>query len=82
MPDFPSLKARDLERLLRKAPLNYSIARRKGSHRRLTSPTYPSLTLAYHEGVSIPPGMVRKILVKDVGLSEEQAMRVIRGELL
>jgi hypothetical protein len=37
MDEFPSLKARKLLTALKREPLAYTIARRKGSHRRLKS---------------------------------------------
>jgi hypothetical protein len=37
----------------------------------------PTLHLAFHDGQSIPPGLVRKILVKDVGLSGDEAMALL-----
>ncbi len=67
------MKARELRRLLERDPLNYSCERRGGSHVRLTSEAgYPPLTFAFHDGQTVPPGLVRKILMKDVGLSEEE----------
>ena len=80
MPHFPSLKGRELERLLRRAPLNYSVARQRGSHRRFVAVGRPSLTFSYHDSVTIPPGVVRKILVKDVGLTEAQALELLGRE--
>lgn len=34
---------------------------------------FPPLTLAFHARADIPAGLVRKILVNDVGLSVEEA---------
>ena len=70
MPHFPSLKARELERVLLRAPLNY----RCGPPDRVTSP------FSYHGGSTFPPGVVRKILVKEVGLTEEQALKLLGKE--
>jgi predicted RNA binding protein YcfA (HicA-like mRNA interferase family) len=80
MSEFPSMKASALERLLMREPLNYSVQRRRGSHRRLVSPGFPALTFAYHDGVTIASGLVRKILVKDIGLSHDEALSLIRKE--
>ena len=60
-----------------RAPLNYSVHRRSGSHRTLRSPNYPPLTFAWHDGTTIPPGAVRKILCDDVGLTEAEARELI-----
>lgn len=80
MPQFPSLKARELEQVLLRAPLNYSVARQTGSHRHFVAEGRPSLTFSYHGCSTIPPGVVRKILVKDVGLTEEQALKLLGEE--
>jgi hypothetical protein len=53
--------------------------RRSGSHRRLQAPDHPPLTFAFHDGATIPGGLVRKILVKDIGLDEDEARKLLRG---
>lgn len=80
VPTFPSMKGRALERVLLKAPLNYRVARQSGSHRRLVAPGRPPLTFSYHDGDTVPPGVVRKILVKDVGLTESEALELLGKE--
>ena len=76
--DFPSVKVGKLLRVLLREPLAYEITRQKGSHRTLESPKgYPKLIFAYHEGATVPSGAVRKMLVKDVGLDEAEARRLI-----
>lgn len=75
---FPSLKAGKLMAILTSEPLAYDVARQRGAHRRMVSRNgYPSFTFAWHDGVTIPPGLVRKTLVKDVGLSEDEALDLI-----
>ena len=75
---FPSLKARQLLAILSREPLAYAVVRQQGSHRRLQSTNgYPPLSFAWHDGATIPPGLVRKVLVKDVGLSEAAALALI-----
>jgi predicted RNA binding protein YcfA (HicA-like mRNA interferase family) len=65
-------------RILRRRPLEYEIVRQGGSHRRLESPNgYPALLFAFHDGDSLPPGLVKKILVDDVGLSPEEALDLL-----
>ncbi|HMG42282.1 MAG TPA: type II toxin-antitoxin system HicA family toxin [Acidimicrobiales bacterium] len=76
MGDFPSMKAADLIRLLQRK-LGYEVDRQKGSHRRLKAVGRPTLTFAFHDRQSLPPGVVRKVLVKDVGLSEEDAEGIL-----
>lgn len=74
---FPSMKARDLERLLLRAPLNYAVERRHGSHRVLRASGRPQILFSFHDGATVPPGVVRKILVRDVGLSEDEALALV-----
>ena len=71
MNPFPSVKAR---RLLAVLETWYS---QSGSHRRMQSPDHPPLTFAFHDGATIPAGLVRKILVKDVGLDEGEARKLL-----
>jgi predicted RNA binding protein YcfA (HicA-like mRNA interferase family) len=73
---FRSLKARELYRLLERE-LGYQVTRQTGSHRTMEASGRPTLHLAFHDGQSIPPGLVRKILVKDVGLSGDEAMALL-----
>ncbi len=77
MVPFPSIKAKRLLAVLERAPLGYRVARQSGSHRRMESPTYPPLTFAFHDKATIPSGLVRKILVKDVGLADDQARELL-----
>jgi predicted RNA binding protein YcfA (HicA-like mRNA interferase family) len=74
---FPSLKAKDLFAILARQPLAYRVVRQSGSHRRLESPTYPPLTFSFHDADTLPAGVVRKILCKDVGLTEQQALKLL-----
>lgn len=77
MPVFPSMRSAELLRLLERE-LGYFVHEQRGSHRKLRSTRgYPQLTFAFHEGVEIPPGLVRKILVRDVGLSAEDAAELL-----
>jgi predicted RNA binding protein YcfA (HicA-like mRNA interferase family) len=71
------MKAQALVAVLRRAPLSYSVARQSGSHRKFSSENYPPVTFSYHDGVTVPPGVVRKILVGTVGLSEEEALGLL-----
>jgi predicted RNA binding protein YcfA (HicA-like mRNA interferase family) len=76
--DFPSLKAPQLLRILLREPLGYEVKSQNGSHRKLESVNgYPKLGFSFHDGVTIPGRTVKKILVKDVGLEENQAIELI-----
>jgi predicted RNA binding protein YcfA (HicA-like mRNA interferase family) len=58
--------------------LGYVVVRQRGSHRRLEAEGRPTLTFAFHDGVSLSPGVVRDILMKQVGLSRDEALRVVK----
>ncbi|MFI6581673.1 type II toxin-antitoxin system HicA family toxin [Embleya sp. NPDC050493] len=72
---FPSLKAAQILKIL--FGLGYVVARQNGSHRRLKTEGMPPLTFAFHDGESLAPGVVRDILVKQVGLSENDALKAV-----
>lgn len=75
---FPSLKAKRLLAVLKRKPLEYRITEQTGSHRKLESPNgYPPLGFSFHDKTTLPRGLVKKILTKDVGLSEEEALRLL-----
>jgi predicted RNA binding protein YcfA (HicA-like mRNA interferase family) len=71
------MKARRLLAILERKPLGYRVVRQRGSHRRLVASGRPSVTWAFHDGKTIPAGVVRKILVKRVGLDEDEARKLI-----
>lgn len=78
MATFPAMKWPQLRRVLERQPLGYRVTRQGGSHRTMESDTYPTLWLAFHDRAELPPGLVRKIMVKDIGLSEEEALDLLR----
>lgn len=72
------MKAARLLRVLQREPLEYEIVRRKGSHRLLRSPNgYPDLRFSFHDRVELGPAIIRKILVNDVGLTEDEAAELL-----
>ena len=71
------MKAKRLLALLERRPLFYRVVRQWGSHRWMRSPLYPPLTFAFHAKATIPAGLVRKILVKDIGLAEGEARKLL-----
>jgi predicted RNA binding protein YcfA (HicA-like mRNA interferase family) len=58
--------------------LAYEIVRQRGSHRRLEAEGRPPLTFAFHDSESLSPGVVRDILMKQVGLTYDEALRVVK----
>ena len=65
--------------ILTRAPLNYRVVRRTGSHRLLVSWARPAnpVTFAFHDKATLPPRAVRAILMDTVGLSEEEALNLL-----
>lgn len=73
--NYPSMNPKKLSKILQ--DLGYKeIRQRTGSHRHLSSPEHPSLTLALHTK-EIPPGLVKKILEKDIGLTEDEIKNIL-----
>ena len=61
-----------------RAPLNYEIVKQKGSHRKLVSSAgYKAFTFSWHDGETLPGGLVREVLVKRVGLEESEAFELV-----
>jgi predicted RNA binding protein YcfA (HicA-like mRNA interferase family) len=77
MAKFPSLKSRQLLRVLTSKPLGYRVVRQSGSHRRLEAPDRPPITFSFHDRQTIRPATVRRILCDQVGLDEEEALRLL-----
>lgn len=77
MGQFPSMKAKRLLAVLERKPLDYRVARQAGSHRRMEAQGRPPLTFAFHDNATISSGLVRKILIRDVGLAEDEARRLL-----
>jgi len=65
-------------RVLERRPLKYKIVAQTGSHRKLVSDNgYPDIDFCFHDKDTIPPGLVRQILVTRVGLTEEEARKKV-----
>jgi predicted RNA binding protein YcfA (HicA-like mRNA interferase family) len=73
------MKAGKFLSVLTREPLNYEITRQSGSHRTLEAPGRPKLLWSYSDTASVPPGVIRKYLVKQIGLSEDQALALLKG---
>ncbi|MGA8745358.1 MAG: type II toxin-antitoxin system HicA family toxin [Solirubrobacterales bacterium] len=77
MVQFPSVKSKQLLAALEREPLNYRVVRRSGSHRRMEAPGRPSFTFAFDDKATIKPALVPKILVKNIGLAEDEARKLL-----
>ena len=76
MPDaFPSLKARQMLTILQR--LGYEVTRQSGSHRKMEALGRPVIFFSFHDRATLPSGMVRTILVKQIGLSDEEARALL-----
>lgn len=72
------MKAKKLLGVLTRKPLSYRVHHQKGSHRTLRSEEgYPEILFSFHDGTTIAPGAVRKILTRDVGLEEHEALQLL-----
>jgi predicted RNA binding protein YcfA (HicA-like mRNA interferase family) len=77
--EFPSLKARQLLRVMRR--LGYRVARQSGSsHRWLEAEGHPRVRFTYHDRATIPPGVVKDILISQAGLTLEEALKVVHDD--
>jgi predicted RNA binding protein YcfA (HicA-like mRNA interferase family) len=70
------MKARRLLAILMREPLNYRVVRQSGSHRILRAPGRRQVVFAFHHR-ELLPREVRKVLVKDVGLAESDALDLL-----
>lgn len=77
MADFPSMPAKQLLAVLQREPLGYTVERQRGSHRHLLAEGRPPVLFSFHDRATVPPGLVRKILVKTVGLTAEDALKLL-----
>ncbi len=77
MSQSPTMKAKRLLAILERKPLSYRVSRQSGSHRRMEAPARPPLTFAFHDNATVPSGLVRKVLVRDVGLAEAEARKLL-----
>jgi predicted RNA binding protein YcfA (HicA-like mRNA interferase family) len=71
------MKARALLAVLERQPLGYAVKRQRGSHRVLVAPGRPTIVYAFHDRQTIRPATVRKILVRQVGLEEQEALDLL-----
>jgi predicted RNA binding protein YcfA (HicA-like mRNA interferase family) len=75
-PGFSAMRARSVLRLLQRE-FGYTVVRRSGSHRILKAPDRPRIIFAFHDKDEVGPSLLRDILVKQVGLSLEEAKEVV-----
>lgn len=57
--------------------LGYEVVRQSGSHRRMEAAGRPPITFSVRDRQTIRPSTVKKILCDQVGLSEDEALRLL-----
>jgi predicted RNA binding protein YcfA (HicA-like mRNA interferase family) len=77
-PGFSAMKARRLRGLLERGLGYKARPGTGGSHRKLEAEGRPTLNFAFHDGDEVGPALVRSILVRQVGLTLEQAKQVVK----
>lgn len=78
MRKFPSLNAKIFYRILTSQPLNYYLKRRvAGSHRILYAEGRQMINFSWHDNDEISGHIIKKILINNAKLTEEQAWEVI-----
>jgi predicted RNA binding protein YcfA (HicA-like mRNA interferase family) len=77
-PGFGAMKARRLRSLLERELGYVAKPGTGGSHRKLEAPGRPQLTFAFHDGDEVGAAMVRTILVRQVGLTLDEAKQVVK----
>ena len=78
MSNFPTMKARDLLHILQRRPLSCSIMRTRGSHRTLRTSTGRTFRYSHHDAKELSGHQVRGVLMDDLGLTEKEALEVLR----
>lgn len=78
-PGFSAMKARRLRSLLARQLGYQAEAGKGGSHRKLHAPGRPTITFAFHDGDEVGAAMIRSILMRDVGLTLDEAKKVVGG---
>lgn len=71
------MKAHKLLAILTRSPLDYQVVRQTGSHRVLEAHDRGRLVFAFHDGVTIPGRLVKKILTEQAGLTDDEAFALL-----
>ena len=73
------MKARKLRKLLRGLGYHRVPGRGHGSHELLRADGYSDILFAFHSKDDVPGGLIRNILVKQVGMTREEAEEAVRN---
>jgi len=75
MSKTPVVTARQLMRVLR--GLGFVQTRSRGSHRRFEHPDGRKTTVPVHRGRDIPRGLLRQIVIIDIGITEDDFVALL-----
>ena len=76
MPKLPRLTGKELAKIVERFGFIYSHT--VSSHMVYKHPDGRRVTIPYHSGEEIGPGLLNKILKKDLGMTREEFMRNVK----
>ena len=76
MPKLPRLTGKELAKIIEKFGFVHSHT--TGSHMVYKHPDGRKTTIPHHSGEEIGPGLLTKIIKKDVGITREEFLEVIK----
>ncbi len=71
------LSPKELIKVLEK--MGFERTRQKGSHIRFVHPDGRKTTVAFHAGMDIGPGLLNKIIKKDLQITREEFEKLVEG---
>ena len=69
------MKGSQVLRLLKK--VGYTVDRQRGSHRKLVADNRPPLVFGWHDNADVSPQALKNLLVKQVGLTDEEIAELL-----
>lgn len=72
---FPSMKGSQVLRLLKR--VGYRVRSQRGSHCKLVADNRPPLVFAWHDNADVSPQALKNLLVKQVGLTDEEIAKLL-----
>lgn len=75
MPKISRLSSKELAKILEK--LGFEQTRQRGSHIRFVHPDGRKTTVPSHSGIEIGPGLLNKIIKKDLLISREEFEKLL-----
>lgn len=78
MHNYPSITGKKLIRILEL--LGFEVIRINGSHHRLKHPDGRVTTVPVHKNIDLPKGLLRKIIIEDLGMELEDFFAVFHNK--